>query len=885
MRRTHKHSAIFDFLKKCSLRIFTTAGLTFAGVVVGPILAGQSTPAMATTVTSQVSVGTNSSCVSWSNGNVECWGTDGGFPSNSYSPVPVPSLSTARSVSAGYAFACAVLSNGRIECWGSNSNGGLGNGSTTNSPTPVPVSNITTATSVSTAALDNDACATLSNGSVECWGQGEAGQLGNGSTSDSSVPVTVSNISTATSVSVGDNTACATLSTGTVKCWGGGGYGVLGNGGAPQSSIPVTVSNISTATSVGVGQNTACATLSNGTVDCWGLNGGSIGSLGDNDGTSLDSTVPVAFSNISTATSVSVGISSACAILGSGGVECWGYGANGQLGNGSTSNAIAPVAVSNLTTATSVSAGNSSTCATLSNGSVDCWGGNNGSSAYSNLPVVLDVPGPTITVQDPQNNLQTNNPQPTFSWLTSDVGGPGTDSQAVLINGVQVASGLSPATSSFRPSAALADGTYTWQIRAIDNIGDVSTTPAESILIDTTSPTMPTQQSPSTGSLSNTAQPNFNWTASTDLGSGIANYSVVVDGSEIGNVAPNQCISTSCSFNAPTSLGDGAHSWYVTANDKAGNSTTEPSVSFTVAVQPVASISSPTNALTGQSVFFSASGSHDSNSTLTDFSWDFDGSSTYSQDTNSSSTVTHSFSNPGTYTIDLRVTNAAGLVSTAVKTLKVTPAPPGGNVGVSINNADYATSSTAVSLNLVWPAGATSALISNDGGFNDSSTRTVALSPTVSWTLQNLVSGQLTEDVYVRYVADGTSLTTFSDNIVVDYSAPTISEASVTQLAGSVSGALSGKLLSNFRASSKTKLFRYAIKLTAKETKSGISVVSISSKKSGGITLKLKSSKQKGVTSLTKTITAESKTTPKFVRMQSAAGKWSKWVPIKVTNR
>src|SRR5262249_27713694 len=48
----------------------------------------------------------------------------------------------------------------------------------------------------------------------------------------------------------------------------------------------------------------------------------------------------------------------------------------------------------------------------------------------------------------------------------------------------------------------------------------------------------------------------------------------------------------------------------------------------------------------------------------------------------------------------------------------VGPTPPSGYVGVSINSGNYATDSYAVDLDLVWPAGATSALISNDGGFN-----------------------------------------------------------------------------------------------------------------------------------------------------------------------
>jgi len=69
--------------------------------------------------------------------------------------------------------------------------------------------------------------------------------MGNGSTSNQSTPVTVSNISSATVVSAGGSHTCAELSTGTVQCWGDGGSGQLGNGSTTGTqSTPVTVSGL-----------------------------------------------------------------------------------------------------------------------------------------------------------------------------------------------------------------------------------------------------------------------------------------------------------------------------------------------------------------------------------------------------------------------------------------------------------------------------------------------------------------------------------------------------------------------------------------------------------------------------------------------------------------
>ena len=64
-----------------------------------------------------------------------------------------------------------------------------------------------------------------------------------------------------------------------------------------------------------------------------------------------------------------------CALLTSGGVDCWGYGANGALGDGSTTTSAVPVAVSGLTGVANVyNVGYQTFCALLSSGGVDCSG-------------------------------------------------------------------------------------------------------------------------------------------------------------------------------------------------------------------------------------------------------------------------------------------------------------------------------------------------------------------------------------------------------------------------------------------------------------------------------------------------------------------------------
>ena len=259
----------------------------------------------------------------------------------SSSPSPVSGLSGVTSVtSSGYTY-CAVLTTGAVDCWGSNADDELGNGSSTYSDIPVAAVGISHA--VHLASDGSGFCAVLSTGGVDCWGDNSIGQLGNGSTTNSSVPVAVTGIAHAVSLNVerSDNNYCAVLSSGRVDCWGIGIYGELGNGTTPSSSVPVAVSGIDTATSVSFSEGSYCARRGSGGIDCWGDN--AFGELGN--GNTLNSSIPVAVFDLAKQKDVSGGNAGFCAVLSKGGVECWGYNADGELGDGTTSNSSFPEAV------------------------------------------------------------------------------------------------------------------------------------------------------------------------------------------------------------------------------------------------------------------------------------------------------------------------------------------------------------------------------------------------------------------------------------------------------------------------------------------------------------------------------------------------------------
>jgi alpha-tubulin suppressor-like RCC1 family protein len=80
-----------------------------------------------------------------------------------------------------------------------------------------------------------------------------------------------------------------------------------------------------------------------------------------------------------------------CATLTSGGVDCWGYGAEGQVGDGTTKSSDVPVAVKGVGGSGTLSEvqtlyGNAQFfCALLTSGHVDCWGQGGRTNGYGDL--------------------------------------------------------------------------------------------------------------------------------------------------------------------------------------------------------------------------------------------------------------------------------------------------------------------------------------------------------------------------------------------------------------------------------------------------------------------------------------------------------------------
>ncbi|MDF1795140.1 MAG: hypothetical protein P1U63_01250 [Coxiellaceae bacterium] len=254
-----------------------------------------------------LTAGADHTCALLNSGKVECWGKNqsgqigDGSTADRREPVNVTGLSmTATALVSGSNHTCALLKNGRMQCWGSNEHGQLGDSSFTNRLQPTAVSDLSNDSVhvVAMSAGQETSCALLSDGGMKCWGKNGDGQLGIGHTSNAEAkPQQVLGLTTGVAaISVGGMHTCAMLQNGSEDCWGLNNKGQLGIGSAAvrkASPQPVPLGNNIVA--ISTGKLNSCAMLDDGNVSCWGKNVD--GQLGN--GTLNDSSIPKQVSQLS----------------------------------------------------------------------------------------------------------------------------------------------------------------------------------------------------------------------------------------------------------------------------------------------------------------------------------------------------------------------------------------------------------------------------------------------------------------------------------------------------------------------------------------------------------------------------------------------------------
>jgi len=295
------------------------------------ILAGVLLTTVLSAATAQAAV------VGWGKNNA---GQLGAGYTSLYSSIPIAnnSPSSVKSISSGDGFALALMGDGTVRAWGSNTFGELGTGNQTKTSTPVAVEGLSNVVAV--AAGGTHGMALLSNGTVMTWGSDLYGELGNGTTAhgnerdlhSSLVPIPVPHLSDVVGIAAGGANAAAILANGTVETWGEGGAGQIGDGTTVEKPVPTPVAGLTGVKSVVFGGLAthgahALALLQNGTVDAWGHN--VFGQLGD--GTTTQRDVPVAVKGLAGVTAISANTSHSLALAGET-VMAWGSDSDGQLG-------------------------------------------------------------------------------------------------------------------------------------------------------------------------------------------------------------------------------------------------------------------------------------------------------------------------------------------------------------------------------------------------------------------------------------------------------------------------------------------------------------------------------------------------------------------------
>lgn len=297
-------------------------------------------------------------------------------------------------VALGATHTCAVSTVGEVKCWGANDQGQLGQGNTEpigddELPSSAPVVDVGGKVAEVACGFSHT-CVLLEDKSVKCWGANSFGQLGYGNTNtigDDEVPSGIGAVSLgegALQVVAGRDFSCALLESGAVRCWGArtaalglGMLVVVGDDETPTAVDPLDVGGNVTALAAGFFH--VCAVLESGGVNCWG-DAGPAGRqmqvIGDDESPAAAGTLDVGAS----VSFVAGGPQHTCAVTAEGTVRCWGANDRRQLGYDSPDSIgddEAPSAAGDVPLAASTVAlgvGRSHSCAQTSSGDVECWG-------------------------------------------------------------------------------------------------------------------------------------------------------------------------------------------------------------------------------------------------------------------------------------------------------------------------------------------------------------------------------------------------------------------------------------------------------------------------------------------------------------------------------
>lgn len=219
----------------------------------------------------------------------------------------------------------------------------------------------------------------------------------------------------------------------------------------------------------------------NGAVWTWGRNAN--GQLGN--GTTTDAKVPQQLATISGVKSVAAGALHTLALKPDGTVWTWGSGSYGQLGIGTTADSAVPVQVAGLSDVVKIGAGAGHSFAVKSDGTIWVWGRNNlfqlglGNNVQKNTPQQVNITGVANAEAGTQHTLVVKTDGTVWAWgyNTSGQLGDGTTTNRSLPVAVPGLGNIVLVAAGGNHSVALTgDGSvYAWGANAKGQLGDGGT--------------------------------------------------------------------------------------------------------------------------------------------------------------------------------------------------------------------------------------------------------------------------------------------------------------------------------------------------------------------------------------------------------------------------
>ncbi len=288
-------------------------------------------------------------------------------------PRPVKRLSRVRTLAPGGDHRCDLKTDGAVWCRGNNSRGQLGLGHLRSGRRAAQVPRFTNVISLSTSWRTT--CAAQRDGTAWCWGEAAGGQAGDGGRicpedNDRCAarrfhrsPHQVVHLAGVRQIHAAYGFACALKKDATLWCWGNNDAGQLGDPRRRSTSRPQRVRGLTGVSQVALSTNRSCAVTRTGGLWCW-----------PRPRKGRRRFWPRRITGITGVTAVTMGTDHVCAVAARGEVWCWGANKQGQLGDSTRKARARPVRAGTLTGVTTLVGLTASTCAAKADGTLWCWG-------------------------------------------------------------------------------------------------------------------------------------------------------------------------------------------------------------------------------------------------------------------------------------------------------------------------------------------------------------------------------------------------------------------------------------------------------------------------------------------------------------------------------